>query len=612
VIGESEPAAALAVLRYAPGTLSVDPDQHSSLAAGCFQAVAQRAIQGLGPTVSRTRSLAGVGEVRLDHPDVVARWAGRAPDRTPHLELVLAAIESRGPECIAELLGDFAFVVWNAASREIIAARDAFGVHTLYYRQDGDVFALSSRASLLATSGGYNPEFIATYLTIWNDPAEPSPFVGVTTVPSGCILKRSGRSCGVSQYWDASQFPIAAATDERAQIGELRSLFTEGVRTRIASREDIWAQLSGGLDSSSVVCMAQLLARQGLTPSPLGGTITLVDGPGLADEREFSDAVVRAHELRNEQVEDHWPWRDDGLRPPLLETPHANYPFYARDRRACTIIREAGGRVLLTGIGSDQYLSSLPYFFADWIVERRWRRACRGMTRWAVLDRSSFWNALFQFGLIPLLPRALRRRLAPRHLRVAPWVQRRFARRFAMERRDPTQALLDAPWGQKFAGGMINDISHFGRYSDQTLFTETFDVRHPFLYRPLVEFSLRLAPELRVRPLAQKWILREAMRGVLPESIRTRTDKGAVDSRYAWALSRERERIDDLTRAPILADLGCIDGVKLRAAIEAARRGREIHIVPLITTLSLETWLRARSGEWAVRESAPQRAYALA
>ena len=127
-------------------------------------------------------------------------------------------------------------------------------------------------------------------------------------------------------------------------------------------------------------------------------------------------------------------------------------------------------------------------------------------------------------------------------------------------------------------------------------------MRYPFLYRPLVEFALRLPVRARIRPEGRKWVLREAMRDVLPERIRSRAGKGGMDARILWSLERERGRLEAMLRRPLLADLGCVEPAQLRGAVEAARKGIVTNLVALMFALSLETWLSVRAGRWMADE----------
>jgi asparagine synthase (glutamine-hydrolysing) len=103
---------------------------------------------------------------------------------------------------------------------------------------------------------------------------------------------------------------------------------------------------------------------------------------------------------------------------------------------------------------------------------------------------------------------------------------------------------------------------------------------------------------MRLRAQGRKWILREAMKGVLPEEVRTRRQKGGIDARILWALQQERPLIDALLTDPILGQYGCIDVNAVRHMVENARIGKCENPVQLMSVLGLETWLCARLGAW--------------
>jgi asparagine synthase (glutamine-hydrolysing) len=135
-------------------------------------------------------------------------------------------------------------------------------------------------------------------------------------------------------------------------------------------------------------------------------------------------------------------------------------------------------------------------------------------------------------------------------------------------------------------------------------FEDGMEVRYPFLSRPLVEFALQLPVQLRVQPFARKRVLREAMRGLLPEPVRTRQTKGGIDARILWSLHRENGFLRALLQEPILGDLGVLDPVELRKAVDEARRGVKHNVVMLMSALSLETWLAVRNGRLVQQKKA--------
>jgi asparagine synthase (glutamine-hydrolysing) len=139
-------------------------------------------------------------------------------------------------------------------------------------------------------------------------------------------------------------------------------------------------------------------------------------------------------------------------------------------------------------------------------------------------------------------------------------------------------------------------------------FEGALDVRYPFLHRPLVEAVLAMPVAMRIRPGIHKWVLREAMHGILPEPVRNRSSKGSIDARILWSLQQERRTLDRMLRDPILAQLGCVDPVALRSSVDRARRGIPTNLVHLMSALSLETWLTVRAGRWTADARAAQSA----
>jgi asparagine synthase (glutamine-hydrolysing) len=557
---------------------------------------------GLRPSVARHGSWLGVGTVRLDNRLDVARLAHADADECLDIELILRAVERVGVQSIPTLVGDFAFVLYDARSRLAIAARDAFGIKTLYWREHPDRLVFSSRAELLADGERYDDEYVAEYLTGANLSEDRTIYAGVRAIPPGAIARGGSVRLAISRYWNVERFTsdpeTVAVRDYEAKCDEFRELLTQAVRVRLTGGSDVWAQLSGGLDSSSIVSVAASLAERRDVPVGIGGTVTIVDSHGTgSDERHFSDTVVRRYGLRNEQVHDFGLWQDDGAPPPATDQPSSRYPFYARDRYMCTVVRDAGGRVLLGGHGSDLYLTGTMFFFADWLVSGRAKRALREMARWAALGEVSFWRLALRNAVMPLLPARILVACWPR-VRTPSWIGHRLLARID---RTPLAGVLQSyggAWGSKYAGAQAASSSTASVGLDHGVEEEMMELRYPFLHRPLMEFCLRLPPELCAQPLARKWILRQAMRGMLPETVRTRRGKGSIDGRIAWSFAQERQRLDALLRDPILAQLGCVDVGKLRVAVDEGRHGEAQARVGVFDALALETWLQVRSGRW--------------
>lgn len=556
--------------------------------------------RGSDPVIATSGSCVAAGTIRLDNRAEVARLAGRQEIGVSDIELVTGAIAQQGEHCILDLQGDFAFVVWDSVTRRLVAGRDAFGVKRLFYREDAAGVAFASHAALLSMTEQYDVESLTMLAAVCLPPPDRSVYRGVRAVAPGCLLIVQERSVISRQYWSPEWFEPRemSAACEAATYEEFRHLFTRAVQSRLTGKADTWAQLSGGLDSSSVVSIAQRLAEQGQVPHGVAGTISWVYRWSTdSDERDFARVVTKKYAVHNEVLED-WLWEEDGAEPPMTDEPGPEYIFHARERRTLKIIRAAGGRVLLTGLGSDHYLQGNMFFFADWVAQGHVGQAFREMLRRAALGRVSLWTLAYQNALLPLLPAAIQSLLV-RGWKVPAWIPSGVAKRFNIEE---TAAAGDyaSPRGRKYKGAVMAAMRslpmNLGRH---LVLEDELEVRHPFLYRPLVEFGLRLPPELCVQPHARKWVLREAMRGILPEVVRTRVGKGANAGCIQESLRHERVKLERMLRDPLLAQLGCVDAAKLQAAYASALQTTDAEFVGAVTqTLAVETWLQVRSGRW--------------
>lgn len=572
----------------------VGSDHVEFVNAGEFVAFIAPALVPLRPLQGRRQGLVGIGNVRLDHRDDVRRWSRTTDAGTSDVDLVLSAIDARGTRCLRDVLGDFALVIWEPRTRTLTAARDAFGVKTLFIGQRGRLLVLSSHLELVHESETLDEEYVADFLLAGDPGPVRTIWADSSAVSQGSMLTvRDGKQT-TERFWDPYDFEPTVGSDERAQVEQFHALFFEAVRTRLEPNGQTWAELSGGLDSSSIVSVAQTLVEKGLVQEGIANTISIIDELGSGNEQQFSELVIKRFDLPNTIISNPWPWQEDSCAPPRTDEPRTHYPFFARDRFECDIVRKAGGQVLLSGMGSDHYLYGSRLFIADLVARKKFSRAGREALRWSVQEQRSFWNSVLNDAVIPLLPTSIHCRIRT-VTSIPEWIDPAFAMRLAIRERLPSLVALRAPRGLKFARHIAGSMQELVRWLPRGAFEEGIELRYPFLYRPLVEFGMRLPPSMRAQPLAPKWILREATKGVLPESIRTRSGKGAIDARLNWAFRKERQRIMEILSDSTLAQLGILRADQLEAAVNRASCGEQQNIVMLFAALSLATWLFARS-----------------
>ncbi|MGH7720839.1 MAG: asparagine synthetase B family protein, partial [Gemmatimonadaceae bacterium] len=550
---------------------------------------------------------AAAGVVRLDNRAEVESWVktpGRQLTDLTDLELVLRLVAQTGTKRIRDVLGDFAFVVWHGATRSAVAAADALGVKKLFYAERNGLFAFASRAEALALEDRYEPQRFAELVALCPPTPGLTAYAGVRRLVAGTLATIEQGDLTPRAYWRPEECEMVSFTPalEREAPAALRGLLLDAVRQRVSSNGDTWAQLSGGLDSSSIVSVSQWLAGRGAVAHGLGGTVTYVDWQNTdADEREYSDAVAARWRVRNETIVDPPLWMDGETEPPHLDEPLHSLAFYPRERRLCEIVLNSGGRGLLAGFGSDELFTGTTIFFADWLARGRLWPAVRDITRWAARGRTSFWDLAYHNAVLPLVPRALRRPTSFHDGRLLPWVSEAADRRYGLQSRTHSVTGNAGRLGRKYRDSMLQRVRAITTKLDAGMIGDVLDVRYPFLARPVVEFALRLPPQLCARPHARKWVLREAMREILPEVVRTRVGKGGPTDALVRSLIAQRAALEPLVQTPLLADLGVVDAPRLRAAFEAAplsADGDRNLCINVQNTLMTEAWLRIRSGRW--------------
>jgi asparagine synthase (glutamine-hydrolysing) len=414
------------------------------------------------PLVATDGDHVAVGSVRLDNREELERGAGSTRPGLTDLELALQAVARHGPAWISRLLGDFALVIWNGRSGDLVAATDPFSVRRLYHAERHGLLAFASRGEALAVGDRYEPRHLAELAAGGVLSRGLSPYEGVHHLPGGTlgVLQRGRFSTQV--YWDPGHFepdPALAAAPQRA-AETCRDLLADGVRRRLSPDGRTWAQLSGGLDSSSVVSVTQWLAERGEIAGGLAGTVTYADLPGTeSDERDFSDLVVGRWHLPNYTIVHAPLWVDGDTHPPRTDQPRNAFAMHPRERRLAALVESAGGRVLLSGFGGDELFTGTMLFFADWAAEGRITPAVREMAHRAIVGHVSFWDLSYRNAVLPLLPRSVHPWLLSDERAGVPWLRPAAVRQYGLRERSAATAAYRGPVGGKYRHALALTIT---------------------------------------------------------------------------------------------------------------------------------------------------------
>ena len=539
---------------------------------------------------------------RVDNRDDLTADLGLPPDaRRTDDALVLEAYVRWGAACSERIYGDFALAIWDGDLRRLFCARDVVGVRPFFYHFDGRHFLFSSQVGPLLAwpnlPSAIDEEYFADYLVHGSGNNLLTPFRSIRKLPPGHFALVEADRLSVERYWNGPPKLLRYSRDEE-YTEHFLELFQRAVARRLGSDGPVFCDLSGGLDSPSIVCVAHRHLKRHGGPK-LNGITVIFDQARQSDEREWARLVATELGLAHHEVvaDRHHPFKDvaDGAR--YWDEPHAQLCSFALHRAYVELIRnDCGSRVLLGGMGAEEVLTTdapEPLHLADLLRERRWGDLGRQLRIWQEALDVPMHRLFIHNGIKPLLRPQRNYYLARSNRTVPAWADRRFSRRWDLARR------LNTPWMERRYGRASRQwqwerLHRITPNLPMGYLGKHIEMRYPFLDRSLVEFGLAVPWERKVHPYARKPILRRAMRGILPEPLRMRAAKIGADQAVYLAIAREWEQLEPLVRESRLADLGMVDGAELRNALQLARHGHSSQLAVLFWTLAAEVWVR----EW--------------
>jgi len=542
---------------------------------------------------------------RLDNRDELrAKLHSPLPKEIPDAEIALAAYRRWGIDFLERLIGDYALALWDENAGRLILARDPCGPRPLFYYTNSRTLVWASRLSVLMNLPSVNleveDEYVASYLSRELSP-ELTPYKGFHGLaPGSCLIARRGAGeFQIRKFWKLDlQREIRYKTD-REYEEQFRHLFREAVKCRLRVDGPVWAQLSGGLDSSSIVCMADEVLESGEASATRLETVSYVyDEARTSDEREFIQTVEAKRARPGILIrEDDYPAL--GSFPDLtrLEFPDYLDCFADRHQALCLAMRDDNARVLLTGHGGDELLCATGNpapALADLLRRGRLITLHESLKQWSAFLKRPYLDLFVKEAVCSLLPESLRARWAIKpDLRLPPWYDTEFAIRMNLSDRN-------LPWHlANYADPIARDQAIGFEAASRTAARASYrshgiiEVSHPFLHRPLVEFLQAIPFDQRLRPNETRSVLRRSLKGLLPEKILRRKTKGGPDEAFLIAIGREWHRLLPILRESRACARGYLDSKRFMTAMERARHGCQMYRVALILSLSLEFWLRS-------------------
>jgi asparagine synthase (glutamine-hydrolysing) len=542
-------------------------------------------------------------------------------------EVILAAFAAWGPACQTRFNGMWAFAIWDARARVLFLSRDRFGIKPLHYFHRDGAFAFASELKAFLTlpgiDGSLDEQVVAGTLANINGQESTAETLlpGVRRLPGGHSMSvGADGKIHIEQWWKTLDHLPHPAGGFPQQAEEFKSLFVDACRLRLRSDVPIATSLSGGLDSSAVACTIADLGRQGhVEHAPQDWQRAFIaQFPGSSlDETVYADEVVKATGLKAH----YHPIDDVGA---LAQIEQLLFDFegiyWVPLLGPWSIYREmrtSGIRVSLDGHGADELLGGYHFF-----VERALDAAMAGrldlaryldlkkvlaglvggsgeVTRagilgdinWLMKKQLQRWELIEPLRGAARRGRALWRRLAnsvgslPSSAVGAPAAMpppptetalRAFAGSRALydEANDPNAAgmtPLSAMLFSWFHGSVLPTIL---RSYDRASMAHGIEVRMPFMDWRLVTYGFALPEASKIGAGYTKRILRESMRGLMPEDIRLRTNKiGFTSPLDQWARGAMKPWLQDTVNSRRFLESAVWNGPAVRDTVERSIAG---------------------------------------
>ena len=496
-------------------------------------------------------------------------------------EVIIAAYRKWGKECLARFNGMFAFLLYDREQRSLFVARDRFGVKPLYYRvtENGIAFAseIKQFTVLPQWRARMNGQRVYDFLN-WGitDHTDETLFAGVFQLRGGQALELdlqaiadgrehyvAGGKLPVFSWYQLKPQPFVGTMSDASE--QFRDKLVDAVRLRLRADVPVGSCLSGGLDSSSIVCIANQLLREQDAHS-LQKTFSACADVAKFDERKWIDIVVNATD-----VDAHYVY--PALSGLFDEAPditwHQDEPFGSTSIYAqwsvFRLAAEQKVKVMLDGQGADEQLAGYHGFFGPHLAaifkSLRWTTLLQEASEMRRLHGYGYKTAAIHIANYTLpenikdkLRRAIRRTGAQ-----PAWLN---CEQLNCVAANPFQAVgaagVETVQGLSIAQLTASNLQMLLHWEDRDSMGHSIESRVPFLDYRLVEFVLGLPDDYKLSGGVTKRVLRQGMSGILPDVIRDRMDKlGFVTPEETWL----RETAPDLFREKINEAIASSGGI---------------------------------------------------
>jgi asparagine synthase (glutamine-hydrolysing) len=538
-------------------------------------------------------------------------------------EVLCEAFAEWGEDCLPRLNGMFAFAVWDERERTLTLARDRLGIKPLYYAEArgangaGDSFVFGSEVKALLASGlvgrALDVEGLNQQLTFLWTPDPRTLFRGVRKLPPGHALTVKDGRVRVREWWDVSFDDIEEGRDENWWRDELLETLDRVVSMEMVADVPLGAFLSGGVDSSSIVAlMHRHAAGRQVSTYTVGIEAKDLRYDIIPDDTRWSREVGRLfatdyHERTlTPDVAELLPLLVRHVEMPLIDMAVSSYLVSREARETLT--------VMLSGMGGDEVFAGYPRQLAmrlagglDSALPGSLRRPLLGALA-GVLPGGMPGRLTAPLRNAKKFARSAALDFEERYLGFGTYFTDEHKQRlYSDDLRDATRG-LDAYAEHRRHFARCRDAAPLNRllyvdlktylpclnldYTDKTSMAATLEVRVPFLNVELVELAARMPPDLKLRGLKRKYILKRAAERLLPRGVVWRKKAGFGAPVRSWLRGALRPLVEELLSEETVRRRGLFRPEEVRRVVSENLSGREDYSLHVLQLMTLELWQR--------------------
>ena len=457
-------------------------------------------------------------------------------------EVIPAAIDAWGLKAFEKFNGMWAFALYDKKEQKLILSRDRFGIKPFYYYFDGERFVFSSEIKAIIRAGVFpevNYKILINYLiTRYEDYSDETFFKDIFKLPQShyAILDLKNRSFTVSRYYELRDLVSVKELNRNDLVKKFVELFYDSVKLRLRSDVRVGTCLSGGLDSSSVASVASRFYINAQNEYPFAA-ITAVSEDPVVDESKYAEMVVKRGGLEWIRTKPTYLEFVNAMKDVIytIEEPFGG-PSIFMSYFVMKSARENGIKVLLDGQGGDETLLGYERYYIPYLKQKSFFKKISNATE---ITRNSIlsFRDLTKYYLYFSNPR-----IRLKHLKNRAKLLKSSYREY-----------VDSSIIEYFYGNSLKEIQkleitkyqlpHLLKYEDKTSMRHAVETRLPFLDYRLVEFALSLTDDMKINKGYTKYILRVAMKELMPNEIAWRKNKFGFEAPVKLWINRHKKEI---------------------------------------------------------------------